>query len=75
LDNADMVEQLTLPVLFLMGDAERTASPQAVTELVTRIPNAQLTVYEATRHMPFIERRERFNDDLKVFVTTTFAQP
>jgi len=67
LDNSDLVEKLTLPVLFLMGDAERTATPQNVSKLMARMPAASLKVYEATGHMPFIERQPLFDADVAEF--------
>ena len=68
LDNSDLVEKLTVPTLFLLGDAERTTTPQNIAKLIARMPDARLKVYEATGHMPFIERQQRFEADLTKFV-------
>ena len=74
LDNSDLVEKLTLPVLFLMGDAERTATPQGVKNLMKRMPHATLKVYEATGHMPFIERQPQFDADVAEFALKATRQ-
>ncbi len=67
LDNSDLVGKLTLPVLFLMGDAERTATPEGIAELMQHMPDARMEIYEATGHMPFVEHPTRFNTDLARF--------
>lgn len=50
LDNSDLVSTLKLPVLFLMGDAERTATPKDVEKLMQSLPDADVTefVFKAT---------------------------
>jgi pimeloyl-ACP methyl ester carboxylesterase len=68
LDNADLVGRLTLPVLFIVGDADRTAPADSVAGLAGRIPGARVSRYGQTGHMPFIERRERFDRELGEFV-------
>ena len=69
LDNADLLGRLTLPVLFIVGDQDRTASVDGVRSLVAQLPDARMTVYADTGHLPFIERTERFNTDVAAFAT------
>jgi non-heme chloroperoxidase len=68
LDNAALVDRLTLPVLFLLGDRERTVTPEGVAALAAGLPDARVLHYEKTGHMPFIERAAQFNDDLRRFI-------
>ena len=68
LDNADLIANLDLPVLFIIGDAERTARPGDITDLATQIPGSRVLVYPSTGHMPFIEKQRRFNTDVDSFL-------
>lgn len=67
LDNSDLVGRLTMPVLFVVGDRDRTASPEGVRSLIAQLPDARMSLYEQTGHMPFIERRERFDREIEAF--------
>jgi pimeloyl-ACP methyl ester carboxylesterase len=75
LDNADLVGRLTLPVLFIVGDADRTAPADSVAGLAGRIPGARVSRYPGTGHMPFIERRERFDRELGEFARSVHLPP
>ena len=74
LDNSDLVGRLTMPVLFMIGDADRAATPAGITQLVGKMPDARLSVYADTGHMPFIERRERFDREVEQFVVETLER-
>lgn len=73
LDNSDLLGRLTMPVLFIVGDRERTASPEGVNSLVAQLPDARMSLYENTGHMPFIERQEQFNGELAAFIADVIA--
>ncbi|MCE7901966.1 MAG: alpha/beta hydrolase [Gammaproteobacteria bacterium PRO9] len=68
LDNAALADRLTLPVLFLFGDHERTVGRNDAEALAARLPAARVLVYEDSGHMPFLEHPERFDTDLRAFV-------
>jgi pimeloyl-ACP methyl ester carboxylesterase len=68
LDNSDLTKQLTMPVLFMLGDAERVVRPADIQELMQNIPGARMSVFADTRYMPFVERRERFDRQLVEFM-------
>ena len=68
LNNSDLTKQLTMPVLFMMGDADRIARPSDIQELMQRIPGARMSLFADTRHMPFVERRDRFDRELAQFI-------
>jgi pimeloyl-ACP methyl ester carboxylesterase len=67
LDNSDLLDRLKMPVLFIVGDQDRTASPEGVRSLIAQLPNGRISLYEETGHMPFIERRERFDREIDAF--------
>lgn len=67
LDNADLLGRLNLPVLFIVGDRDRTASADGVRSLVAQLPDARMTLYANTGHLPFIEHTERFNTEVAEF--------
>ena len=71
LDNADLIERLKVPVLFIVGDGERAAPAENVKQLAERIPDAAVSVYANTGHMPFIEHEARFNAELTEFLIKT----
>lgn len=73
LDNAALAGRLTIPVLFLLGDRERTVSPDGVAALASRLPAARVLVYEGIGHMPFLEQAGRFNEDLRRFIEQVAA--
>jgi pimeloyl-ACP methyl ester carboxylesterase len=68
LDNSDLLNRLSMPVLFTVGDQDGTASIEGVSSLVDQLPNARMSIYQDTGHLLFIERRERFNEELADFV-------
>lgn len=68
LDNTDLMSRLTMPVLFINGEAERAATPEGFASLVESIPGARISIYEDTGHMPFIERRDRFDREVEEFI-------
>jgi non-heme chloroperoxidase len=68
LDNSDLTKQLTMPVLFMIGDAERTTTPADIRQLMQSMPDARMSVFADTRHLPFVERRERFDRELVEFM-------
>ena len=67
LDNQDLVERLTLPVLFCLGKEDNPLQLQDAAELSAGHDNMSLTVYEGAGHSVFVEQPERFNADLRRF--------
>ncbi len=67
LDNQDMVEQLSLPVLFCLGEKDNPFQLEDAAELAASHDNINLTVYEGAGHSVFIEQPERFNAELRRF--------
>lgn len=67
LDNKDMPEKLTLPVLFIHGLQDGSVPADKVTEAVQALPDARAIGYAETGHSPFAEQPARFNADLMAF--------
>ena len=68
LDNTDLVDKLTTPVLFTFGVADFSVPQPVVESLVEQLPNAQSAIYDGVGHSPFYEATETFNRDLAAFV-------
>lgn len=67
-NNADMLVRIDLPMLLTRGSEDR-AMPAAGTQTVLAgIPDARLSTYPDTGHLPFIQMEERFNSELAAFV-------
>ena len=73
LDNQDMVEQLTLPVLFCLGDKDNPFQLEDAAQLVESHDNMNLTIYEGAGHSVFIEQPQRFNAELNRFAKQTLS--
>ena len=67
LDNQDMVGQLSLPVLFCLGEKDNPFQLNDAAELAASHDNMSLTVYEGAGHSVFVEQPERFNAELRRF--------
>ena len=67
MDNADLVPRLRLPVLFILGDQDRSATPDQMRALVAQLPDARLSLYPDTGHSTFAEQPERFNREIAEF--------
>ena len=75
LDNADLKPQLTMPMLFIVGEKESFIRPETIRTLADSIPGARLSVYPDTKHMPFIEQQQRFDSELAAFVAEFSGKP
>ncbi len=73
LDNQDMVGQLSLPVLFCLGEKDNPYQLDDGAELAASHENMSLTVYEGAGHSVFIEQPERFNAELRRFAEETLT--
>lgn len=67
MDNADLVPRLRLPVLLILGDQDRSATPDQMRALAAQLPDARLSLYPDTGHSTFAEQPERFNRELAAF--------
>ncbi|MEV4266417.1 alpha/beta hydrolase [Kribbella sp. NPDC049584] len=56
----DELAALDLPVLILIGLWDRNAGVDACRDLATRLPWAQLQVFDHSAHFPNVEEPERY---------------
>lgn len=73
LNNQDLVERLTLPVLFCLGEKDNPFQLEDAGELAASHDNMSLTVYEGAGHSVFVEQPERFNAELRRFAEETLS--
>ena len=73
LDNQDMVGQLSLPLLFCLGEKDNPFQLDDARELAASHDNMSLTVYEGAGHSVFVEQPERFNAELRRFAEQTLS--
>ena len=70
-NNTDLIPLLqTLPMLFMIGGKDPSASESDGRQLVAALPRARLSVYPADGHSVFIESPERFNYELSEFAAS-----
>ena len=70
-DNQDLVERLTVPVLFALGEEDNPAGLIDATALAEQYSHMRVSAYEATGHSVFYEQPERFNAELRALVEET----
>ncbi|CAN5899040.1 alpha/beta hydrolase [soil metagenome] len=66
-DHSETLSALTLPVLCLHGDGDTVVKVSSSEHTLQHAPTASLTMYSGVGHLPFVEARERFNEDLDRF--------
>ena len=72
LDNTDIVAQVGVPVLLTRG-SEDLVMPANDTEVaMERLPDPEFSLYEDTNHLPFFQRPERYNAELRAFAERVF---
>ena len=50
--------QLSVPTLFICGDHDPVAGPDVARDLITRMPDARLTVIPDAGHIPHLDQPE-----------------
>ena len=56
--------KFTFPVRIVIGSEDRIASLEELRNLVDKLPNAKLTVYQNEGHVAYVGRPDRFKRDL-----------
>ena len=72
-DHADRLGSISVPTLLVRGELDEIGSAQAQEELLRRIPDAHLVVYEGIGHALHWEDPARFATDLSGFVRAVSA--
>lgn len=68
MQHEDVIPKFRSPVLFIIGDQDRVATPDQLRGLAPQFASARVSVFEQTGHSTFAERPERFNAELREFV-------
>jgi pimeloyl-ACP methyl ester carboxylesterase len=67
-DNSDLAEAITVPVLISHGTDDPIVAYEGAAATANVLSDASVSTYENTGHAPFMEKPERFNDELAAFV-------
>ncbi|MEQ9443988.1 MAG: alpha/beta hydrolase [Rhodospirillaceae bacterium] len=70
LDNIDIAMQMTVPMLLTRGSDDLMMPDSDTTLALETLPNAILSFYPDTGHLPFFQRVDRFNNELSEFAKT-----
>jgi proline iminopeptidase len=64
----DRLGEVATPVLVLTGRHDRTCVVAAAEAMATKIPGAQLRIFEDSGHMTFVEEPARYLDEVSAFL-------
>ncbi|MDQ6774904.1 MAG: alpha/beta fold hydrolase [Actinomycetota bacterium] len=64
----DRLGEIACPTLIVWGNEDRLVPPSDAAEFEWLIAGSRKLTYEDTGHAPMLERPERFNEDLRVFL-------
>lgn len=67
-DQRDLLPQLRLPVLILMGEADVITPPAVGEQMHAAIPNSTFHVIANAGHMPLMEQPQEVNEALRSFL-------
>jgi pimeloyl-ACP methyl ester carboxylesterase len=67
--SADVLENLTVPLLIVVGEEDTLTPPEEARAMAALQPNAELVVLPRTGHLPNLEDPEAFNQTLHAFLS------
>lgn len=67
-DYRPVVSRAVFPILLCFGRDEKMTPVSAAEDLLGRLPDARLSVFEQSGHCPFWEEPDRFNDETVGFL-------
>jgi pimeloyl-ACP methyl ester carboxylesterase len=73
LDNDDILQRLSVPVLCVHGDQDAIVTVASSQHNARTIPGARLSLYRGIGHSPFFEDTERFNRELRELAELTLT--
>lgn len=73
LDNTDVLEDLSIPVLVTHGRRDVVVLPAAAEYILEHCKTAQASWYDEVGHAPFLEDADRFNRELAAFTRRCHA--
>jgi pimeloyl-ACP methyl ester carboxylesterase len=68
-DLRDVLPRIDVPTLLLYGDADRRSPLPVAEDLHAGIPGSKLVVIEGPGHMVNLETPERFNEEVRSFLS------
>ncbi len=69
LDNTDLLMQLRLPALILLGEQDLSLPAQSIKQQLEKNPAIAVKVYDNVGHSAFMEAPALFSEDLTAFIT------
>jgi non-heme chloroperoxidase len=73
-DWRDVLPRIRVPTLVIAGAQSKVFPTAGVRYMADRIPNARFASFEHSGHCPFIEERERFNEEIRDFARPTASE-
>lgn len=70
-DVRDQLPSVTVPTLICSGRHDWVTPVSECEAIAERMPNAELAMFEASGHMPFIEEQDKFVDVVRDFLKRT----
>ena len=67
LDNQDIVDKLTMPVLLVHGEKDPSVPAAFIERVIEKLPDADNLLFKGVGHSPFEEDAARFNETLRGF--------
>ena len=68
LDNRAALGRMTGPMLLVRGTDDMVMPEAGTATLLKSLPQAEISLYADTGHLPFFEHTDRFNNELAAFV-------
>lgn len=72
-DHSDQVPRVDMPTLLVVGSEDLMLTPDDANALSGRLPEASVSVFKGSGHLPFAESPTRFNAELAVFANRVFG--
>jgi pimeloyl-ACP methyl ester carboxylesterase len=72
-DATEDLPKLDVPVLVIVGAADKTSPPEVAAQMAERIPNVTLEVLPGAGHLSNLEAPEAFNRAVSTFLSTQLA--
>lgn len=68
LDNRELMESISIPSLIVQGNNDRIVLPTYANFIANHVPHASRANYDQCGHVPFVEKADRFNQDVAAFM-------
>ena len=70
-DYRESLSKVNVPTLVISGGVEGKLLPiESIRYVHENIPNSEFSIYENSNHCPFYEETERFNKEVKAFISS-----